>query len=164
MAPACHLNGTSGSYARKALSLGSTLPRPGSRYAGALSDSQVRRHTAVPVIVGGVVIHWRSQPAGPAHGGAVKSVDHATNEAHLVGLVGFAVHPAVRPGKVVPAAHFNKALQDRICHICHWIFDVTKTSPTYPITPPMRSCFLDTARAFKASVPTHYSVTVGGVM
>ena len=164
MAPACHLNGTSGSYARKALSLGlrfrgrfevrrRTIRQPGQ--AAHRGPGHCRR---------GVVIHWRSQPAGPAHGGAVKSVDHATNEAYLVGLVGFAVHPAVRPGKVVPAAHFNKALQDRICHICHWIFDVTKISPTYPITPPIRSCFLDTARAFKASVPTHYSVTVGGVM
>jgi len=120
MAPACYLNGTSGSYAPEGAELGFPLPGPGSSYAGALSDGQVRRHTAVPVIVAGrVVIHWSSQPSGPAHGGAVKSIDDATNEAYLVGLVGFAVHPAVRPGKVVPAAHFNKALQDRICHICH---------------------------------------------
>jgi hypothetical protein len=137
----------------------------GTSQPSALSGGEVRRRTVVPVVVAAsVVIHGRSQPSGPAHGGAVKSIDHSTNKTYLIRLVGFAVHPAVRPGKVVPATHFNKALQDRICHICHWIFDVTKTSPTYPITPPMRSCFLDTARAFKASVPTHYSVTVGGVM
>jgi len=116
------------------------------------------------LVAGREVVHGRGQPSGPAHGGAVKGVDHAADQAYLVGLVGLPIHPAVRPGKVVPAAHFNQAFQDRTCHICHWVLDVTKISPSYPISPPLRACFLDTARAFKANVLSGYPVTVGGVM
>jgi hypothetical protein len=31
------------------------------------------------------------------------------------------VDASVRPGELVPAAHFDKALQERICHGCFWV-------------------------------------------
>lgn len=61
-------------------------------------------------VIAGVVVHGRGQPSGPAHRGAVKGIDDAADEAYLVGLVGLAIHPGMRPGKVMPAAHFDKAL------------------------------------------------------
>src|SRR4029077_10688858 len=58
------------------------------------------------------------QPAGALHGCAVVGIDRAAKEARLIGG---AVDASVRPGELVPAAHFDKALQERICHGCFWV-------------------------------------------
>jgi hypothetical protein len=162
MAPACHGTARVGQCHKRQR----PVPAAPLRTA-ALASREVTRGAAVTaiVIVGVVIaIHGRSQPSGAAHGGAVKGVDHATDEAYLVGLVRLAVYPGMRPGKIVPAAHFDEAFQDRTCHICHEVFDSTKVSPNYSVTSLMRASLLDTGPGFKASAWSHYSVTVGGVM
>jgi hypothetical protein len=58
------------------------------------------------------------QPAGALHGCAVVGIDRAAKEARLIGG---AVDASVRPGELVPAAHFDKPLQERICHGCFWV-------------------------------------------
>ena len=63
-------------------------------------------------------IRWRDQPAGATHGGAVIRIDRAAEEARLVGG---AVDAGVRPGEFMPAAHFDKPLQEGICHGCFWV-------------------------------------------
>lgn len=73
-----------------------------------------------------VTVHGCIQPPRPLHGGAVVRVGDATDEAHLVRLVGLPVEAAVRPRETVPAAHFDKTLQDGGCHTCHVIFLVMK--------------------------------------
>jgi hypothetical protein len=60
-------------------------------------------------------INRGNQPAGPAHGRAIVRVGRPTEEAYLVGL---AVNSVVRPGEPVPAAHFDKPLQEGISHAC----------------------------------------------
>ncbi len=117
----------------------------------------------VVIVIGGVAIHGCSQPSGPAHRGAVEGVDDAADEAYLVRLVGFAIHPGMRPGKVVPAAHFDKALEDWTCHICHEVFDFSKASSNYSVSLRISASFLDISHGIKASAWSHYLVTVGGV-
>ena len=63
-------------------------------------------------------VRRHDQPAGALHGGAVIGIDRAAKEARLVGG---AVDASVRPGELVPAAHFDKALQEGICHGCFWV-------------------------------------------
>ena len=76
--------------------------------------------------VTGVTVHGRIQASRPLHGGAVVRVGDATDQAHLVRLVGLPVKTAVRPGETVPAAHFDEPLQYGGCHTCHVIFLVMK--------------------------------------
>jgi len=59
-------------------------------------------------------IGGHDQPSGPLHGVAVIGIDRATEQARLVGG---AVDASVRPGEFVPAAHFDKPLQED-CHGC----------------------------------------------
>ena len=59
-------------------------------------------------------IGGRNHAAGAAHGGAVIGIYRAAEQARLVGG---SVDAGVRPGEFVPAAHFDKPLQED-CHGC----------------------------------------------
>ena len=84
------------------------------------SPAQAKLGRGTLALVGSVAgrvarIGGRDQAAGAAHGGAVIGIDRATEQ---TGLVGGAVDASVRPGELVPAAHFDKPLQEGICHGC----------------------------------------------
>ena len=111
------------------------------------------------VTVAGVAICRRNQAAGAAHSGAVISVDSATDEAYLVRLVGLAVHAGVRPGKIMPATHFEKTFQDWTCHARCEPFDFTKVFPHYSLRLASESSLLAISRGIMASTWSHYSVT-----
>jgi hypothetical protein len=111
------------------------------------------------VTVAGLAICRRNQAAGAAHGGAVIGVDSATYEAYLVRLVGLAVHASVRPGKIMPATHFEKTFQDWTCHARCEPFDFTKVFPHYSLMPASESSLLAISRGNMASTWSHYSVT-----
>jgi hypothetical protein len=99
--------GTSGSAPEMAISRGSRAPRtalPGFQFAGSASSLVA------------VAVRRLHQPAGPTHRRSVISVNDATDEAYLVGLISMPVHSGVRPGKAMPAAHFYKALENWIGH------------------------------------------------
>jgi hypothetical protein len=101
------------------------------------------------------------QAAGPLHGVAVVGVDRAAEEA---GLVGGAVDASVRPGELVPAAHFDKTLDEGICHgFLGFLLMSMLLSSTYSEKSKMRVCFLVIGRGNKVSVHSHYLVTEGGV-
>jgi hypothetical protein len=84
------------------------------------------------------------------HGVAVIGVDRATQKA---GLVGGAVDSSVRPGELVPAAHFDKALDEGICHgFVGFLLMSMLLFSTYSEQSKMRVCFLVIGHGNKASV------------
>ena len=106
-----------------------------------------------------VTVRRLIQPAGPTHRRGVISVDDATDKAYLVGLVSMPVHSGVRPGKAMPAAHFNKALEN---WIGHEILISPESFLSYSVRPASGASLLAIGRGIMASAWSHYPVTEGG--
>ena len=69
----------------------------------------------------------------------------------------------MRPSELVPAAHFDKALDQGICH-GFWIpLMYVLLSPTYSENSATRVCFLVIEHGNKVIVPPGYCVTEGCV-
>ncbi len=62
----------------------------------------------------------------------------------------------------MPAAHFDKSLEDWACHARHNVLISPKVSPNYSVKRFFCSSFLDTADGITVSIWSHYLVTVGG--
>src|SRR5690348_10289372 len=107
MAPACHSLAQAGQCLKRRFRRGSRARRT------ALTGFQFAC-SAISLVA--VAVRRLNQPAGPTHRRSVISVDDATDEAYLVGLISMPVHAGVRPGKAMPAAHFNKTLENWIGH------------------------------------------------
>jgi hypothetical protein len=106
-------------------------------------------------------IRGRHQAAGPLHGIAIIRIDRAAEQA---GLVGGAVDASVRPGELVPAAHFDEALNEGICHgFSGFLLMSILLSSTYSEKSKMHVCFLVIGHGNKAIVLSRYRVTEGCV-
>jgi len=97
-----------------------------------------------------VSVYGGDHASGALHGGAVIGINCATQEA---GLVSGAVETGMRPGELVPAAHFDKALDEGICHgFVGFLLMSMLLFSTYSEQSKMRVCFLVIGRGNKASV------------
>ena len=135
-----------------------TFPKSPLEQSDALPGFQFTLPPAVSSIVA-VAVRRRNQPAGPTHRGSVIRVDGATDEAYLVGLVGMPVYPGMRPGKAMPAAHFEKPLKN---WSGHEVLISPKSFPSYSAGRAHGISLLAIASGIMATPWSHYLVTEGG--